>query len=188
MQNPPFAEWVCDPSLPTFVPERFDEDMKYWALRCPCGAERFRASGWPQSAAGSGSYFWRTLARVWREARLPVREGEPIESPFALPLQLECDACGRDGALFAGAAWEALQHAEAAAEPREAYRCRVCRRAVVEIVVGISESGGVEDGPMGFAGEVVARCAACRRQARIAWRDVRPSPQELRLDRLYGRR
>ena len=36
--------------------------------------------------------------------------------------------------------------------------------------------------------ELLIRCATCRRQARVAWSDARPSEQEVRLDLLYGRR
>jgi hypothetical protein len=170
--------------------------MKYWALRCPCGATEFRVSGRPQVTSGSGSYFWRTLTRVWREARQATRDGEPVDSPFSLPLALECAACGRKEEIFSTAQWEAVRPRVIESQPREAYRCRACRRAVVELVIGIVGFDAPIDEPSDHAKpmasdgavEVVARCQACKREARIAWSDRRPSHQEVQLDVLYGRR
>jgi hypothetical protein len=170
--------------------------MKYWGLRCPCGASGFRVSGRPQVASGSGSYFWRSLTRVWREARQITHDGEPLESPFALPLALECAACGRREDIFSGTDREASGARASDPQPREAYRCRVCRRAVVELVIGVVGREASIDEPRGHstqhpsdgAAEVVARCQACEREARIAWSDHRPTHQEVQLDVLYGRR
>jgi len=62
----------------------------------------------------------------------------------------------------------------------------------MNLVVGIANmasiGSGSESSDAKVSAEVVARCRACRREARIAWHDARPSMQELRLDVLYGRR
>lgn len=120
--------------------------MKYWAIRCPCGANAFRASGWPLVASGSGNQFWRTLARIWREARHTTLDGEPVDPPFALPLFLQCDECGRNEELFAGVDWAAHDMPNDESKPREAYRCRGCRRARVEVVVGVARRGEASSG------------------------------------------
>ena len=70
-------------------------------------------------------------------------------------------------------------------EPRESYRCRVCRRGSVEVVVGEARDARSE---IRADHDIVARCFSCHRQARIAWSEGRPSAQEVRLDMLYGRR
>ena len=75
------------------------------------------------------------------------------------------------------------------AEPKEAIRCRVCRRSMMELVVGVDRAA--VDGERvahRSAVEVVSRCHSCHRQARIAWSDARRSKQEIKLDLLYGRR
>lgn len=138
-----------------------------------------------------------------------MQDGEPLESPFRLPVYLQCDACGREESILAdpGLATPAGGNGfDPSRAPREAYRCRACRRACVDLVVGldgfefrsgvdgadrISDAGPdakAAGAPARGAAEVVARCQACRRDARLAWADARPSVQELRLDALYGRR
>lgn len=208
-----FEPWIADPNPADVVPARRDDGMAYRWLRCTCGSDGFRVAGWPQIADGAGSYFWRAVSRVWREARQPQQDGEPVESPFAFPLSLECAACGRSGELLAGRDGEDLHAPGAKAQPREAYRCRVCRRAVVAIVVGTAVESTLEadaeafrtradragpnagDGDTRGSGseaplavDVFARCQTCRREARIAWSDRRPTAQEVQLDLLYGRR
>ncbi len=187
-----FGIWTCDPGFRGFSPERRDPEMDYRALRCPCGSRSLRVSGWPRLAGGPGGQFWRTLARVWREARQTQQDGEPPESPFWLPLWLRCDACGREDRVLESPALVGRQGPEAQLEPREAYRCRICRRGSVEVVVGVAgfdvtESTRANVGDQG-AVEVITYCLTCHRQARIAWSDGRPSSQELQLDHLYGRR
>lgn len=182
--------------------------MAYALLRCPCTSRRFRVSGWPRVVSGSGGFFWQSVTRVWREARQRTLDGEAVDSPFALPLLLECAVCDRkqdlpiasDSARANPSPAMREVHARTAfeARPREAYRCRVCRRAVVEVVLGRtggdelpSGSEATSSDPVSGSGtaiEVVARCAACRREGRIAWLDERPSSQQVRLDLLYGRR
>ena len=170
--------------------------MEYSALRCPCGATEFRISGRPQVTSGSGSYFWRTLTRVWREARQITQDGEPLDSPFSLPLGLECAACGRKEEILRAADSDVLLPQSIESQPREAYRCRACRRAVVQLVIGVvgletlidERPGHPTPLSSGGAVEVVARCKACKREARIAWSDQRPTHQEVQLDVLYGRR
>jgi len=205
-------DWKGDASLPVFAPERRDPEMRYLGLRCPCGGWIFRLTGWPRLAAGEGGYLLRTLVRVWREARQPMDAGEPEESPFLLPVQLECERCGRKGPLFEAPDRPDRVGPAGRAQPREAYRCRACRRGRIALVIGVagvvapgdpgggatrreSEAASREGRGAAAAGvgeaadavELIARCEACRRQARIAWSDARPSPQERRLDLLYGR-
>ena len=136
-----FDNWNCDSSLPDFSPLRRDSEMRYWAIHCPCGSNSFRVAGWPSISSGAGTLFWRTLARIWREARQTTRDGEPVDSPFALSLLLQCDECDRKEELFAGVDWEALEMPNDPTRPREGYRCRACRRAPVEVVVGVARRG-----------------------------------------------
>ena len=70
-------------------------------------------------------------------------------------------------------------------EPLESYRCRVCRRGRMELVVG-EEADAASPGRADHV--VVARCCACARESRVAWSRGRPSEQEVTLDLLYGRR
>lgn len=187
--------------------------MKYLALRCRCGSGTFRVTGRPRAGVGLGSHFWRTLTRVWREARQPLHEGAPIESPFRLPLRLKCEVCGAEGLILDGMSGRNRSGASASrasatsvdgaaatadpAEPWEAYRCRVCRRGEVAVVVGLTGFARPErvEGEtcadrsrVEGAAEVVCSCRSCRRQERLAWLDDRPTLQEVQLDRLYGRR
>ncbi len=174
-----------DPRLPFFVPARRDDEMEYRALRCTCGCEVFYVSGWPRVISGRGGFFWRTLARVWREMRLPMRNGEPLDAPFWLPVFARCRACDREEVLLDRENVVGRMAPEKRDEPKESYRCRVCRRSSVELVVGVV---GDDDANSGVAVECVVRCHRCHRQARVAWSDGRPSDQDIRLDLLYGRR
>ena len=172
-----------------FAPERPDREMIYHGLSCACGAHVFRLTGWPHVVTGRGGFFWRSVARVWREARLPMQEGEPVESPFWIPLEACCDHCGRIEALFDFEQLEGRMDCDARSEPRESIRCRACRRSLVEIVVGIVEESGRDEGVApAIRVEIVSRCHRCHRQARVAWSDPQRSPQEIQLDLLYGRR
>ena len=178
-----------DLSLPVFAPERPDREMAYCALRCPCGGEVFRLTGWPRLASGRGGFFWRSVTRVWREARLTTRDGELVDSPFWLPISTCCHGCGREETLFDGERMPECVTAAERAEPREAVRCRVCRRGQMELVVGVDRAAAEgERVAHPSAVEVVSRCHSCHRQARIAWSDARRSKQEIQLDLLYGRR
>jgi len=178
-----------DPALPVFTPDRRDAGMEYRGLHCLCGEVVFRISGWPRVISGKGGFFWRTLARVWREARMATEDGEPIESPFWLPLFTRCRRCDTEEAILDGDSEIGHMPLARRREPRESYRCRACRRSEVELVVG--STGGLRlDGGLSehAAVEVVARCHRCRRQARVAFFDGRPSSRQVRLDLLYGRR
>ncbi|MBW2423006.1 MAG: hypothetical protein JRG86_02090 [Deltaproteobacteria bacterium] len=168
--------------------------MHYAALLCPCGSGLFRLTGRARLAfEGRGGFFWRTLRRIWAEARQPMESGEPVESPFLLPLELQCDRCGRRALLFDELEIGGAMPSPGSTTPREAYRCRSCRRGRVALVVGVT-TGSEEDFDVEVergevqAVELFARCHACRRQARVAWADARPSDQQARLDLLYGRR
>jgi hypothetical protein len=70
-------------------------------------------------------------------------------------------------------------------EPREALRCRGCRRGSFALSAGFAEDPAK---PSRIDVEIVSRCLACEREGRIAWSHARPSEQEVRLDVLYGRR
>lgn len=174
-----------DPSSPTFALERPNGKMVYCALRCPCGGDVFRLTGWPRIVSGPGGFFWRTLTRVWREARLAMQDGEPSDSPFWLPITPRCERCGREESLLDAEGIASRMALDKREEPREAYRCRVCGRGRVEIVIGTT-SGGRVDTPA--AVEVIARCHGCHYQARVAWWDDPRSARMIRLDLLYGRR
>ncbi len=172
-------------SLAVFAPERPGRDMRYAGLVCRCGDRVFHLAGWPKLATGRGGFFWRSFSRVFREARVVTEAGEPVESPYWLPLFATCDRCGRVTAIFDDARVADRLAPARRAEPRESYRCRVCRRGAVAIVVGHA-SDPLERDRMDC--EVVVRCARCLRQARVAWAVGRASEQEARLDALYGRR
>lgn len=174
-----------DPSLSRFVPDEARPEMSYVGLRCRCDGTRFRVIGWPRVATAGGSFFWRSLARVWREARATTEEGEPSESPFWLPLFVRCEGCGLESTLLDGDAVAGALPVERRGEPRESYRCRVCRRGVVELVVGEAHDARR---PERADYEVLVCCSRCTRQARVAWSEGRPSAREVRLDLLYGRR
>ena len=202
MSSPLFGKWVLDPSLSAFAPECPDAEMEYWALACSCGGRVLRVSGRPRATRGTGSYFWRSVARVWREARVRTEGGELLESPFMLPLWLRCERCGDESPILRTVAeggvpleGDGVASRDEREEPREAFRCRACRRGGVDLVVGVCAPEGFEadsahertsDAPL--AAEVLVRCRACDHKARIAWFDRRPSEQEVRLDLLYGRR
>lgn len=190
METPPAHDSDLDATLPDFVPERRLEDARYAAVVCDCGHRRFLLSGWTRIATAGGSFFWRSLTRVWREARVAMEDGEPAESPFWLPLFLRCEACGREitvggeedlGPVGESGRWPVARYAE----PRESFRCRVCRRAAHAVVVGRAFDARL---PERMDLEVVVRCDACHRQHRVAWLHDRPSDQEVQLDLLYGRR
>lgn len=176
-------------SLPVFTPERRDREMSYCALSCACGGEIFRLTGWPRIVSGRGGFFWRSIARIWREARLPMQDGEGVDSPFWLPLFARCDGCGQENTLFDAEQVAGRMAMSARTAPKESIRCRVCRRGLVELVVGVVQApvpDGRERKACGV--EVVSHCHSCHREARIAWSDGRRSAQEDKLDLLYGRR
>ena len=185
MKSRLFGNLEVDSDLAVFEPEKRDAGASYSALRCPCGGDVFGLSGWPRVATGRGGFFWRSVTRVWREARLPMTEGEPLESPFWLPVFARCRRCGREEPVLDGEAMDGRRSREEQIEPRESYRCRICRRGSVALVVGIQSDA--QDASRA-AIELIACCNRCHRQARIAWSDTRPSDQEVRLDLLYGRR
>lgn len=187
MDHALFGNLETDPSLPVFVPERLHDEMAYAALRCACGVEVFRLAGWPRIASGRGGFFWRTLARVWREARLPMKDGELIDSPFRLPIEARCQGCERDEMLFDDEKVADRLAVNRRGEPRESIRCRACRRGLFELVVGVAMEERL-DSPFTAAVEIVTRCHSCHTLARIAWSGGQRSDQEIRLDLLYGRR
>jgi len=202
------GDWIADSARLPFAPEHPGSTMHYAGLGCSCGARVFRLHGWPHSLVGRGGYLWRSLVRVWREARLPMAEVEPGRSPFLLPVFVDCEQCDRSAPLFDEPGLPERIDSEARALPRESHRCRACRRGRMALVVGWTElpeelrereeSGEPEDSGAGSASqtiamagrafELLARCQACQRQVRIVVGDARASLQEARLDLLYGRR
>ena len=187
-----FGIWTCEPGSRGFYPERRDPEMDYRALGCPCGSKSLRVSGCPRVAAGRGGLFWRSLTRVWHDARRTLQDAESPESPFWLPLWLACDECGREDRLLESPDLVGRLEGEPGLEPREACRCRVCGRGSVEVAVGVAGFDVTESPRAEAAGrgavEVITRCLGCHQQARIAWSDGRPASQAIQLDRLYGRR
>lgn len=168
-----------------FVPVDGIEGVDYRPLHCACGGRVFRVSGSPRVAAGSGGFFWRSVTRVWREARELAGEGEPHASAFPLPIETECDACGRRALLPEEGASRSGAPPAGSGRPREAYRCRDCRRGRVELATGLAPVA--PDGASQVV-DVVARCVRCRREAHLAASDECPTDQQRRLDLLYGRR
>lgn len=154
-------------------------------LACPCGGDAFRVIGWPRAAVGRGGSFWRTFGRVFREVRAAMEPPERAESPFFLPLTAVCEGCGREARLFDRDPIPGRLPSEQRTLPREAHRCRVCRRDTFALAVAVCAG---EDRRDGAAAEVRAHCRACHHTARLAWSDARPSEREQRLDLLYGRR
>ena len=173
------------PSVPRDRGVSGAEALEWSALRCPCGSDAFRLTGWPRITTGRGSLFWRSVTRVFRETRQPMEEGELREAPFWLPVWAACEACDRRSMLLDAACVVDRLAEEGRDEPLESYRCRVCRLSRVQLVVG---EGIDADAPDRVDHVVVARCAACERESRVAWSRGRPSEQEVTLDLLYGRR
>ncbi len=164
-----FDDLVLDPSSPV----------------CGCGGVGFHVYGWPRIALGRGGFFWRSVTRVWREARLPLEDGEPTESPFLPPLFVRCVRCEREAALLDDPRVRDAMPETARREPRESLRCRACRRGRFALSAGFAEDAA---DATRIDVEIVSRCLACEREGRIAWSHARPSEQEVRLDLLYGRR
>jgi hypothetical protein len=180
-----FGDLVLDPSSPVFLPVRSSDDLRYAGLACRCGDHRFRIHGWPRVALGRGGFFWRSVTRVWREARLPLENGEPTESPFLPPLFVRCVGCDRDVAILDDPRIRDVMPPSARGEPHESLRCRSCRRGRFALSAGFAEDSADETR---LDVEIVARCLACESEGRISWSHARPSEQEVRLDLLYGRR
>ena len=164
---------------------RGDEALSWSELVCACGTEAFRITGWPRITTGRGGLFWRSVMRVFRETRQPMEEGELLESPFWLPLRARCDRCEREAVLLDHDVVAGRLPEEGRREPLESYRCRVCRRGRMGLLVG-SVADAMEPDRADFV--VVVRCRACERESRVAWSRGRPSEQEVQLDVLYGRR
>lgn len=162
--------------------------MKFHGVRCGCGGSIFQAAGSPRHASGRGGHFIRTLRRVWQEAREQDAVDFVSAAPYLWPLSLRCEACGERGELaFPSLAPNPPAQADAAAAapaPLESYRCRACRRGEMHLGLGVSG----DEPTARSAVALVAHCSACRRHAILAGWDERPSPQEIELDRLYGRR
>jgi hypothetical protein len=180
-----FDDLVLDPSSPVFVPVRSNVDLRYAGVLCRCGDSRFQVQGWPRLALGRGGFFWRSVTRVWREARLPIEHGEPTESPFLPPLFVRCMGCGHDAAVLDDPRVRDAMPSTARGEPKESLRCRSCRRGRFFLSAGFAEDPADVNR---LDIEIVARCVACAGEGRIAWSHARPSEQEVRLDLLYGRR
>jgi hypothetical protein len=186
-----FGKLKTDAQLPIFIPDFREPGMRYASLHCGCGGFRFRLSGWLTVSTGKGAFFWRSLTRVWREARQVMSDGKPVDSPFKLPMFVRCEACERVDSIFDDEALIERLPVNERGDPRESLRCRACGRGDFELVVGVGVGGGAEgeesDGPP-RAIEVISCCHRCHRQERIAWSRSARSDQEIRLDRLYGRR
>ena len=114
-----------------------------------------------------------------------MEEGELVESPFWLPLRARCEGCEGDAVLLDDDSIADRLSEEGRREPLESYRCRVCRRGRMRLIVG---SAIDPDAPGRADYVVVVKCRACARESRIAWSRGRPSEQEVALDVLYGRR
>ena len=164
---------------------RGDDGLAWSRLGCACGADVFRITGWPRITTGRGGLFWRSLTRVFRETRQPMEEGELLESPFWLPLKARCEACEREATILDEARVGDRLPASGRHEPLESYRCRVCRRGRMQLLLGCA-SDTLSPDRADYV--VVARCRACERESRVAWSKGRPSDQEVKLDLLYGRR
>lgn len=130
------GDWIADPARIPFALEYPEPAMHYAGLGCVCGGRVFRLHGWPRSVVGRGGYLWRSLVRVWREARLPMTGEEPGQSPFLLPIFLDCEHCDRSAPLFDEPGLPDRIESEARSQPRESYRCRACRRGRVTLAVG----------------------------------------------------
>lgn len=176
---------MVDPSSPVFAPARATADLCYAGLACPCGGVVFRINGWPRVALGRGGFFWRSVTRVWREARTSLDQGDPLESPLLPPIFVRCVACESEALLLDHDGVADAMPASDRSEPREALRCRSCRRGRFALSAGFAEDPA---DARRIDLELVSRCEACHREGRIAWSRGRPSEQEVRLDLLYGRR
>jgi len=183
-----FGELKTDATLPTFVPEVREPAMRYVALQCECGGFGFRLSGWLTVASGRGGFFWRSFARVWREARQSMSGGTPTDSPLRMPIFLRCDTCQREDSIFDDEALIERLPMNGRGDPRESLRCRVCGRGRFELVVGVVGVAGDESGHSLRSVEVISRCHRCHREERLAWSRSGLSDQDIRLDLLYGRR
>lgn len=180
-----FSPLVTHDAPPPATLGRGDESLAWTGLSCECGSLAFRLTGWPRITTGRGGLFWRSVARVFREARQPMEEGELLESPFWLPLRARCERCEREALLLDQEVVADRLPEAGRSEPLESYRCRVCRRGRMGLRVGSAiDAMSPERGDF----VVVARCRACARESRVAWSRGRPSEQEIKLDALYGRR
>lgn len=130
------GDWIVDSARLPFAPEHPEPAMHYAGVGCACGVQVFRLHGWPRSLVGRGGYLWRSLVRVWREARLPMTGEEPGRSPFLVPIFLDCEHCDRSAPLFDEPGLPERIASEARLQPRESYRCRICRRGRVTLAVG----------------------------------------------------
>ena len=152
---------------------------------CACGGDAFRLIGWPHAAIARGSLLWRTFSRAFREVHAALQPTEPVEAPFLLPLTVVCERCGREAWLLDRDPIPGRMPPEARDRPREAHRCRSCRRSAFAVVVALAAGPIATDRA---AAEVRVRCRACGQAACLAAVDARPSERERRLDQLYGRR
>lgn len=173
------------PSLPPANLPGGSDDFDWFTLRCACGGVAFRLLGWPRITTGRGGLFWRSLARVFREARQPMEAGELLESPFWLPMRARCEDCERSALVLDHERVSQRLATDSRAEPVESHRCRVCRRGKMALVLGHASDPSL---PERADFVLVARCLACLRESRVAWSRGRPSEQEVALDLLYGRR
>lgn len=130
------GDWIADTARLPFALEHPGAAMHYAGLSCSCGARVFRLHGWPRSVVGRGGYLWRSLVRVWREARLPMTGDEPGRSPFLLPIFLDCEHCDRSAPLFDEPGLPERIECEARPQPRESHRCRACRQGRMTLAVG----------------------------------------------------
>ena len=112
-------------------------------------------------------------------------DGEPLESPFWLPIFARCSKCAREEAILDHESVFGRMDPGDRRAPREAVRCRICARGRFELVAGMTFVAEFES-PAIF--DLTARCHACHRQARIAWSLDPGTDRERRLDLLYGRR
>lgn len=171
------------------TPERFAlpprAGWEQTLVGCACGGESFRLIGWPRATTGRGGPLWRTFTRAFREVHAALQPTVSDDPPFLLPLTVVCERCGREALLLDRDPVPERMPEEARALPREAHRCRSCRRSAFAVAVAIAAGPLAQDRA---AAEVLVRCRACRQPARVAAVDARPGERERRLDLLYGRR
>jgi len=162
------------------------------ALRCECGSNAFRLLGVPAAMAGGGlGYVLRSVLRVWRELRAGASGADGLAGRFSPPIVLECTDCGARRVLLAEE--DDAGVASRRVPPLEAHRCRPCRRSTFEVAVVCAHHDAELDEPARRGQEehfdawrLVVRCRSCGMLGE-PFALGRRTPQQRRIDRLYGR-
>lgn len=178
MSEPPprpscLAEFEASPLPPA---DDAQDGERRFAVACRCGRGAFRVLGFPDDSEPRGP-----LDRVLRTFRRGLSE---LVEPAGLrgPIQLACEACGRQAVLF-----DPRLHGRGRRDRRaqddvrrtglEAIRCRLCRRSQLEVAIAVVYtprwSGRPEDAPEKPEDEfdrfrLHARCAACENPFLVA--------------------